>query len=423
MAHIVTIHAYPNNYLVSELLRVADRLTLVVPHGFDASELQNVDEILFCDLDNDEDLLRDIRALHARCPVEAIVPIYEGSVLSTALVARDLQLPHCALDAAKKSRDKHASYQCWHQAGLPVPLTFPVGQLSDPDMSWQSQLPYPVIVKPVDAMSSQGVVKVSSDQAFLAAVEQITQHIGLQSRGFERSLYKFGQFELPLIVQEFCPGEELGIDLYVDGDTEVLLGVFQKANAQGPYFPESMSVSPSNFEPALELALFELAAQAVRALGLTCGVAHVEIRMTDSGPKILEAGLRPGGAYTAAAIALLLGVSSLELQARLYLGLSVELPERTNIGAVLYGGVLYPDSGTLTGIEGLEVFEQLSGVKEVKQLNQVGDVVRAMPNSAQPHLLYYLLSSATREDALQIHERIQSQVRPIILPDSDRISA
>lgn len=415
MIHVLTIHAYPNNYLVSQLQRVAQRVSLIVPHEFESTSCQMADELQHCDLDDQQALLALVSSIHKQNPISAIVPIYEGSVVNTAIVACELGLKHIPVEAARLSRDKFSSYQCWYQAQLPVPLTFPVGNSKQPDLQWEQSLPYPVIVKPVDAMSSQGVVKVTQRSEYLQAVEHITAHLDKKEQGFERALYKFGQCEQRLVVQEFCKGEEVGIDLYINGKNEALLGTFQKANAQGPYFPESMSITPSCFDAAQEQALFDIAVSAVRALGVECGVAHVEIRMTELGPKILEAGLRPGGAYTAQAIELITGMSSLEVQARLYLDLPILEQGQGDIGAVLYGGVLYPNSGTLIDVKGLDVFNSIKGMKEVKQLNKVGDSVRAMPNSSQPHLLYYLLSSSDREDALKAHEKIQSQISAVIV--------
>lgn len=403
------VHAYPTRYLLDSLATDGWRVVLI---GSGAA-LANHDCVEACvqvPLWDEAALLDAVQAFHRVRPFDALLPVYEGGVALTAALNERLGLPGLRPVSAHASRNKYLAYQLWSAAGVPAPRTI---ALPSPLHDWPDVvacLGGRAVIKLVDSMNSQGVTRVTCEEEYLAAVTRLlamTEQAPDLDSDVDRNRFAYGRGDLKLIAQEFCAGAEVGVDLLVDEHEARVLGVFQKEPAFGPCFAEHMSVWPTDLSCEQEAELGELAVRAVRALGVERGAAHVEIRYGESGPRVLEAGLRPGGAYTVMAVERMHGIN-------VYRALAAQLldeplpPLRQPEGAMLYGGVVYPRTGRLEQVHGSDVFERVPGLMDVQILNHPGDRVFALPESAQPHYCYYLLHGDSRASVVAEHQRIQA---------------
>ena len=82
-----------------------------------------------------------------------------------------------------------------------------------------------------------------------------------------------------------------------------VLAIFDKPDPlEGPYFEETIYVTPSRLPAEMQKAIEECAGNAVRALGLTTGPVHAEFRVNESGPWVLEIAPRPIGGLCSRAL-------------------------------------------------------------------------------------------------------------------------
>jgi biotin carboxylase len=406
------IHAYPNAYLIESLKSTGCHVVLFVPQfpNFEANHLEAVIEVPLYDSNK---VIQAVVNYHQEKPLDALLPVYEGATTLTAQAAEQLGLAGVKPQAALSSRHKYLAYQKWCEQGVSVPLTVPIKQ---PELGWQtieSHLGYPAIIKLADSMNSQGVIKVTSRDDYLKEIETLEQmlhrpvNLDLQT---DRNRLAYGTSPIKIIAQEYCQGIEVAVDCLVTPEKSQVLGIFEKAPATGPYFAEKMSVTPTSLDAEAVKQVSKLALDAVLALteGKSSG-AHVEIRFTDDGPKVLEAGLRPGGAYTVAAVEYLTGINPYVELLNILLGKQLR-NFHSNGKAILYGGVVIPKNGVLKQVQGLEIFEEISDLLDVQILNQVGDRVYCLPESAQPHFCYYLIGGESRNEVLKKHQLIQKKI-------------
>ncbi|MEN9867209.1 MAG: hypothetical protein RL748_2799 [Pseudomonadota bacterium] len=410
------IHAYPSRWLVDALTEAGWQIVLIgdLPVDLFAGQAQ----VITVPLWNEAAVIDAVCQHHQQQPFAALLPVYEGSTMLTARISAMLGLPGYGEAAALASRNKYLSYLMWQGQGIPVPRTVPLLRRADDWALIEQEFAGDAVIKLADSMNSQGVIRIRNAQEFAAASEvlhkmlQQSHNISLQDN---RNRFAYGRSAVSLIAQEFCPGEEVGVDLVIHGRQSHVLGLFQKAPAAGPCFAETLSVWPSSLGSEMEQELGQLAIRAARALGLQQGAAHVEIRIGADGPKVLEAGLRPGGAYTVKASEILTGINQYTWLADALCGNAVPTPGTAH-GAILYGGIVYTQTGVLKQIHGSEIFSDIPGLIDVQILNQPGDRVYALPRSAQPHFCYYLIQAETRERALAIHQRIQNRIKLDIDP-------
>lgn len=294
-----------------------------------------------------------IVALHDRTPLDAVLAVDDQGVVVAAAAAQRLGLRHNPPDAVAATRDKAAMRERLAVASLPQPAYRIVAHGADV-ASAATEVGYPCVVKPVSRSASQGVIRV--DDAIQAAAAAI------------RIRAIVGDGPEPLLVERFVPGAEVAVEgLLVGGRLEVL-AVFDKPDPMdGPFFEETIYVTPSR-QPASVLAnLAATAARAAAALGLREGPVHAELRIGTAGAlMILELAARSIGGLCARALRFGAGVSLEEVIIRHALGLGLDgLARETQASGVMMlpirsGGVLDRVSGqeqalAIEGVVGVEI--------------------------------------------------------------------
>lgn len=413
------IHAYPSAYILDSLARLNISVVLFGPKSSDFRH-EYLEDTIECSL-HDWDLLeKTITDYHAKMPFCALLPIYEGAVEITAIIAKKIGVFGNDVQSAKASRNKFLSWQRWKEHNLPIPHTIDITTADHALSRVKNELDFPVVLKLADSMNSQGVILARHEDEFNTALTQLNGLIDRPmnlNHEIDRNRNAYARSEIRIIAQEFCEGAEVSVDVLCH-ETYQVVGIFEKTLSKGPYFAETMSVHPTSLGTQREAELGALAIDALKALGFNKGVAHVEIRYSAQGPKVLEAGLRPGGAYTVMAIEHLLNINLYIMLAKIHLGMALESLEAT-YQASLYGGIVYPSSGTLKSVHGMDVFDEVQGLLDIKILNQVDDLVFGLPHSAQPHFCYYLLGGHSRDDVIKQHELIKSAIHLEITPMKD----
>jgi biotin carboxylase len=223
--------------------------------------------------------------LATRVDLRAVVPGFEYAVETAAKVAAKLGL--CGLDpvAVAALRDKSLMKQTLAAADVPVAVGFVVR--SDQDIeattAWTG---FPAVVKPVDGAGSVLVCRVDGQK-------QLLSHLALARHKPVEDMGKvLGE---RLLVETYVAGPEFSVEGFVtDGDV-VIAAVIEKRLGPEPYFVEESHVVEADLNASDRARLEDLAARAVRALGITMGGFHLEARLGRSGPIIMEVAARLGG--------------------------------------------------------------------------------------------------------------------------------
>lgn len=412
---VLVLHAYPSGGLLNAIACLGVRVVLAAPPEF--SSLAGhvaVDRFIEVSLDDPATLRASIMDSVRGLAIDGVPLLNEGTLIECVAIAEALGLPTLNPATAAASRNKLVSYLLWSGAGVRTPRTVPLSTFTDDVGLVERELGFPAVLKITDAMNSQGVVKVDTPQEFAAAKADLQAYcMGGAGLGPDRNRFAYGRSPTLLIAQAFCDGPEVSVECVLRGNGVQVVGVFEKAGSSGPHFPETKSVSPCSLAPGDVAAAIAEATAALRALGVERGVAHVEVRFHRGLPHVLEAGLRPGGAYTAQAVELLSGFNL--IGAAVMASCDRELPRPGPCdGAALFGGVLFPATGTLRAVRGREVFDSIDGLIDLQVLAREGDAVVAPPCSAQPHYCYYLIRGADREEVEARHQRIQEELRLVV---------
>jgi biotin carboxylase len=232
----------------------------------------------------------------AERPVDGVIAVGDRPVVLAARVAEALRLPWHPADAARASAHKRLARERLARAGLPNPRFFAATVDDDPvDVSRRAR--YPAVVKPVSLSGSRGVIRVDTPQALVAAFGRVSS---LLSRPEIRVLRTGSEHEI--LVEDFIPGREYAVEGLMSRGVFSSLAIFDKPDPlDGPFFEETIYVTPSRAEAGVQRAIVAAVAAAATALGLAHGPIHAECRVMppagDELPRVhvLEVAARPIG--------------------------------------------------------------------------------------------------------------------------------
>jgi biotin carboxylase len=282
-------------------------------------------------LSNPELAAGQIEALARRAPLDGIVAVDDGGTRAAAAAAARLGLKGNPPEAVARARDKAKMREAFDRAGVPQP-EWALGD--DPEA-----LGFPCVLKPLTRSGSQGVIRANTPEEAARAAARIRAILD--------------DPDAPLLIERFAEGDEVAVEgLLHDGRLEVL-AVFDKPDPlDGPYFEETIYVTPSRKPPEVQAEIHRLTADAAKALGLTEGPIHAELRLGPP-PRVLELAARSIGGLCSRSLRFGLGVSLEELILRHALGLPLDHMRREDVAS---GVMMLPirEKGILDEVRGQE---------------------------------------------------------------------
>ncbi|MFE7563235.1 ATP-grasp domain-containing protein [Kitasatospora sp. NPDC057500] len=242
-------------------------------------------------IDVREDPRRAAEAVAAACADEPAVAAFtnqEPYVIATAALAEALGVGRNPLASASAARDKARMKEVWQAAGVSTPRGTHATSRAGLDLAG---VVYPAIVKPTHGFASCGVRRVESEEELLEQVRKIALlNATTMAQG---GVPGGGGF----LVEQCLEGREFSVDsVWCDGRPAVDLLMTNRSDlvSSGPYFPDRLYVLDPSLPPEVRRAVVDLTHDAVRALGISHGPTHTEVRFHDGTPYVLEAAARPG---------------------------------------------------------------------------------------------------------------------------------
>ena len=306
--------------------------------------------------------------LAARKPLDAVVAVDDEGVLVAALAAQRLGLAHNPPDAAARSRDKAAMRRALEDAGVPQPEF----RMAGPDAEvagLAAEVGFPCVLKPVSLSGSRGVIRADDPEAAVVAAKRVRAI--LADAGEDP--------EAPLLVERYIPGDEVAVEGLLRGGTLEPLAVFDKPDPlEGPYFEETIYVTPSRLPPETLDAIVRMTADAAAALGLVEGPIHAELR-TDAGRAwVLELAARSIGGLCSRSLRFGVGVTLEEVILRHALGLPIDDLRRESAAS----GVMMipiPRAGILQEVRGQDRARAVPGIAGLELTIGPGRHVMPLP--------------------------------------------
>jgi biotin carboxylase len=285
----------------------------------------------------------------------AVLAVDDSGALLAAEIAARLGLPHNHPQAAQAARDKHLMRQMLQAGGVRSPwfLALPCHlSLEQIAQRVEEAGGFPCVVKPVDLNGSRGVIRANDLAELRHAVTRLLNLIG------RSSAKRF-------LVEGYIPGVEVALEGMLDGGALRVLALFDKPDPlEGPFFEETLYVTPSRLPVATQEEIARTTAQAAQALGLHTGPIHAELRINEQGAWIVEIAGRSIGGLCSRTLRFGTDASLEELIVRQAAGLPLSSTEReAQAGGVMM--IPIPGPGILRGVTGVEEAEALPGIESI----------------------------------------------------------
>ena len=330
--------------------------------------------------------------------LDGILALGDRPAVAAAFVARGLGLTYNHPLTVEACRSKLRMREVFRDAGLLVPWFRAVALQPAPEPALLG-ISYPCVLKPLSLSASTGVIRANNREEFVAAAARLRRVLEsaeiLASR--EANLDQ-------MLVEGYIPGREVAVEgLLTDGELRVL-AIFDKADPlAGPFFEETIYVTPSRLTEMQQQEIEKCAVAAVRALGLSHGPVHAEFRINEEGVWPLEVAPRPIGGLCARALRFVSSDNdeSIGLE-ELLLRQAVEIPIGTWKREAAASGVMMipvPRSGVLEGVEGESAARAVVGVTDLEITARLHDYIAAWPEGSS--YLGFLFARAASADEVE----------------------
>ncbi len=399
----------PKSYRTQAFLQAARRLGIQVCQAVDMPpELAAAwNHPLGVDFQDVESAARHLAEYVAAWPVDAILAVDDSGAELAARASQMAGLPHNRPEAAVAARRKDRMRALMAAAQVPSPAFLPLETTTPRDQviaQVEAQIGYPCVVKPVDLNGSRGVIRADRREELHGALDRLLGLIG-QAAG---RLF---------LVERYVPGVEVALEGLLDqGDLQVL-ALFDKPDPlEGPFFEETIYVTPSRLPQALQEAVAQVTARAARALGLEMGPVHAELRVNEAGPWIVEIAGRSIGGLCSRILRFGTDHSLEELILAQACGIPLSDRDRERRA----GGVMMipiPEAGILEAVEGIDQARAVPGVEDVQITARLNYPITPLPEG-DAYLGFIFARGETPEEVeaalREAHRRLRIRIKPEI---------
>lgn len=370
-------------------------------------------------------------------PIDGILAVGDRPTMIGARVAQALGLPWHPPESAAIARHKQMTRERLSGAGLPSPWFVTTTTAADPRLL--EPLTFPCIVKPVSLSGSRGVMRADDRKSFVAAFERLRALLKSPDVQVQRDAAHDS-----VLIEGFIPGREYALEGLMHHGVLRVLAIFDKPDPlDGPFFEETIYLTPSAAPDAEQRAIVDAVARAAAAIGLQHGPVHAECRVNKDGVFVLEVAARPIGGICARSLSFEAAVQSrTQSRAQSTIQSPIQNPQsEISLESVLIRHALGepPAWRRVTGASGVMMipipsrgtYRGVAGVDEARAVPQVTDVrITAKPDQrlvplpeGASYLGFIFARAATPADvdaALRAaHKRLTFDVEPEIPVLSD----
>jgi formate-dependent phosphoribosylglycinamide formyltransferase (GAR transformylase) len=348
---------------------------------------------LTLDLGHPDRALAAIERFAGERPLDAVVGVDDDTTLLAAEACAALRLSGNSVESVRAAQNKYEMRTLLRQAGLLSP-DFRLASADEDPANAAAGAPYPCVLKPVFLAASRGVIRADDRAGFITAFQRI--HALLARRDVRR---RGGHWADHILIESFIPGQEVAVEALLTHGRLTPLALFDKPDPlDGPYFEETIYLTPSRLPAATQAEILRTTEAATRALGVREGPIHAELRVNARGAWIVEVAARSIGGLCSTILEFSADLSLEDVILRHALGLETSAVTRKPQPA----GVMMlpiPSAGILQEVHGREAAASVDGVRGIEITIPLGE--RLVPLPEGDRYLGFIFAGGADLDAVE----------------------
>lgn len=355
--------------------------------------------------DQQEEAFNIIKQAYQETPFDGVMTLFEPALDFVAKVAEKLKLPYLPISVIENCRNKNEMRKILKENNLNTPTFY---ELASDEILDELSFEFPLVVKPTNGFSSQGVSRVNNR-------EELVESINKVKKINKDELGKFTQNKSGIVIEQFIDGPEFAIETFSIKGEVYVLSIGYKGDCKGPFFEEGVYIAPAQLDEKLKSTIANEASRAVKALGIESGPAHTELRLNQDGvPYVIEVGARIGGSGVSHYIVKeSTGINYMQLAIQNAFGVLDSNRISHNIVAKnVVGNYIIPvqGSGVVEEIQGIESLQKDSRVKRIIQFIDKGTEILPYPYfSGYPGFI--LTSHQSYDDCENYYKNLDEKIK------------
>ncbi|WP_394176280.1 ATP-grasp domain-containing protein [Guptibacillus hwajinpoensis] len=345
-------------------------------------------DFLVADIRNAESIYNAIKESSYYGQIDALIPATDYASHLTAEVAERLSLKTISSQAANNARNKDLARDVYEEHKVPSAKYQKVSSLTEAIQAAKT-ITYPVVLKPTNCASSQGVYFIENDKQLEVAFEKL--------REFKKTYMDF-DVRNEYLIEEYLIGPEFSVEFFLKDSEVVFSSVTEKLTSDLPYFVEISHTVPTSVESDKIDDMICVCVQALRAIGIDNGPSHVELKLTKDGPKIIEVNGRPGGdKISSELLYTTYGLDIFDETVNFYLNLPItETYMQKKATSIAY--LTADREGVISFVDGEEEIANDLNILKYDITVKTGDKVK-IPESSDDRLGYVITTGQNSEEA------------------------
>lgn len=316
--------------------------------------------------------IKEFLAENTHIKIDGAITFWEDDIPLLSKICDELKLIGNDYQTAINTRDKFKMQEVFKTCGLPFINQYLLKTSKDLGKAITA-IGFPAVIKPIYGSDSQFVIKVNDLKEAHDAYEYVIKNCTPE---FD-PIYKYNK--QTFVYQEFIEGHEFSVECYIQHGVPHIIGIHEKTAMDLPFFQETGDYIPPRINEKQEQSLTKITEAALIVLGVRNSLAHVEVKLTENGAKIIEVASRLGGDYTYESIMSVNNFDLIEAGIEIVLGLNVTSTTKYPQYYVMGKFFIPKTSGIITKITGIDEAKKDKNVIDLQMYKKIGDSILVPP--------------------------------------------